>query len=261
MIQTSEYNASIVARENLHGGLFYLWVCPDGGRVVPFEPGQFVSIGCLESRPDSDSPRLITRSYSIGSSAQRQDALELFIVHVDDGALTSWLLDQPSGSRLWLSPRPAGRLTLEGVPPGKDLVLVSTGTGIAPYMSMYRTYRENPPWRRIVIVNGVRYQRDLGYRDELEAAAASDPGLTYIPLVTREPSERGWTGRRGRVQSVLQPERFERLAGFQFSPEESHVFLCGNPGMVDGVEADLLGRGFRAHSRRSPGNIHVEKYW
>ncbi len=261
MIDTSEYNATIVAREELHSGLFYLWVCPDGGRVMPFEPGQFVSIGCLEQQPGDEPPRLTTRSYSIGSSVQRRDALELFIVHVDDGELTSWLLGQAAGTRLWLSPRAAGTLTLEGVPPGKDLVLVSTGTGIAPYVSMYRTYRDDPPWRRIVLINGARYMQDLGYRGELEAAAASDPRLTYIPLVTREAGDSGWTGERGRVQEALAPDRFRRLTGLDLSPEESHVFLCGNPAMVDSIELELSGRGFVTHSRRKTGSIHLEKYW
>lgn len=261
MIQTTEYNASILARENLHEGLFYLWVCPDGGRVMPFEPGQFVSIGCFQDRPDSLLPRLITRSYSIGSSAATRDALELFIVHVDDGELTSWLLEQPAGAPLWLSPRAAGQLTLNSVPTGKNLVLVSTGTGIAPYVSMFRTYRDDPPWRRIVIINGVRFERDLGYRDELEAAAASDERMTYIPLVSRESDDSLWPGLRGRVQAALDPGCFHQLTGFDLTPRDCHVFLCGNPEMVDGVEADLIDRGFRTHSRRDPGNVHVEKYW
>jgi ferredoxin--NADP+ reductase len=261
MISTSEYNATIVARKELHSGLFYLWVCPDGGRVMPFEPGQFVSIGCLDERSGDAPQRLITRSYSVGSSVQRQDALELFIVHVDDGELTSWLLGQPAGARLWLSPRAAGSLTLEGVPPGKDVVLVSTGTGIAPYVSMYRTYRDDPPWRSVVIVNGARYEQDLGYRGELEAAAESDPRMTYIPLVTREAPDCGWSGERGRVQDVLAVDRFRRLTGIDLSPNESHVFLCGNPAMVDSMELELTTRGFTTHSRRVPGNIHVEKYW
>jgi len=261
MIQTSEYNASIVDRRDVHEGLFFVWVCPDGGEAMAFEPGQFVSVGRLEAGEGRARPRLVTRTYSIGSPAQRRDAIELFVVRVDDGEFTSWLQSQPVGARVWLSPRAAGRLTLREVPRGKDLVLVSTGTGIAPYLSMYRTYREDPPWRRIVIINGARKAADLGYREELESAQAEDPLLTYIPLVTRESATSGWEGLRGRVQSVLEPERYRSLVGAPLSPEECHVFLCGNPSMVDDVEAELAERGFRTHARRTPGNIHVEKYW
>jgi len=244
----------------VHDGLFFIWVCPDGGEAMPFEPGQFVSVGRLEAASQRSGPRLVTRSYSIGSPAQRRDAVELFIVRVDDGEFTSWLEEQPVGARVWLSPRAAGRLTLAEVPRGKDLVLVSTGTGIAPYASMYRTYKDDPPWRRIVIVNGVRHAADLGYRAELEAAAARDPRLTYIPLVTRDDAS-GWKGLVGRVDVALDSARFRSLVGAELSPEESHVFLVGNPGMVDSIEAELIARGFTTHSRRKPGNIHVEKYW
>lgn len=261
MIQTTAYNASIVDRRDVHEGLFFVWVCPDGGEAMPFVPGQFVSVGRIESGNSPRSrPRLVTRSYSIGSPAQRRDAVELFIVRVDDGEFTSWLQEQPVGARVWLSPRAAGRLTLADVPRGKDLVLVSTGTGVAPSVSMYRTYHATPPWRRIVIVNGVRHAADLGYKDELEAAAARDPRLTYLPLVTRDDTA-DWDGLVGRVQTALEPERYRTLVGAELTPLDSHVFLVGNPGMVDSVEAELIARGFRTHSRRRPGNIHVEKYW
>jgi ferredoxin--NADP+ reductase len=261
MIQTREYNATIVAREELHPELFHVWVRPDGDEVKPFEPGQFVSIGRLEQSEGDERARLVTRSYSIGSSAHRRDAVELFVVQVDDGEFTSWLADQQPGARVWMTPRAAGRLTLEEVPRDSDLVLVSTGTGIAPYVSMYRTYHDDPPWRRVVIVNGVREVRDLGYRSELEQAAATDPRLTYLPLVTREPEGSNWDGLRGRVGSILEPARFADLTAVELTPERTHVFLCGNPAMVDSAEAFFHGLGFRTHTRREPGNIHVEKYW
>lgn len=261
MIKTDEYNATIVDRLDVHEGLFHLWVRPDGSELMPFEPGQFVSVGRLDDPGDDGKRRLVTRSYSIGSSAHRRDAVELFVVHVEGGEFTSWLRRQEPGARVWMSPRPAGRLTLESVPRGCDLVLVSTGTGIAPYVSMYRTYRDDPPWRRVVIVNGVREERDLGYREELEEAQRGDPRLTYLPLVSRGRETSGWGGLRGRVQTALEPQRFRQLTGVDLAPGAAHVFLCGNPEMVDGVEAELHRRGFATHSRREPGNIHVEKYW
>lgn len=257
MSRDVEYNASIVRREDLHPGLFHLWVAPDGGDYPPFEPGQYVSIG---HRAGDDGP-LVKRTYSIGSSARQRGSLELFIVHVDDGEFTSWLARQPVGARLWLSPRASGGFTLDGFTAGSDLVLVATGTGVAPYISMYRTRRESPPWRRIVLVHGARLVADLGYRRELEAVAQRDADFFYVPLVTREPRSGGWTGRRGRVQSVLESPTFEDITGFALDPRECHVFLCGNPGMVDDLEASLERRGFCKHTPAHPGNLHLEKYW
>jgi ferredoxin--NADP+ reductase len=252
-----EYNASIVRRQDLHPGLFHLWVAPDAGEYPPFQAGQYVSIGHRAGEDGS----LVTRTYSIGSSAHKRESLELFIVHVDDGEFTSWLSRQPIGARLWLSPKASGGFTLEGFPEGRDLVLVATGTGVAPYISMYRTWRESPPWRRIVLVHGARLVADLGYRRELQAVARRDARFFYVPLVTREPEEAGWTGRRGRVDTILEPETFSGITGFALDPAQCHVFLCGNPGMVDGLEASLGKRGFRKHTPLHPGNLHLEKYW
>lgn len=257
----SEYNATIVRRKELHDGLFFLWVEPDSGEYPEFEPGQFVSIGHVDESAGSGERTLITRTYSIGSSARLRSALELLIVHVDDGEFTSWLGERPTGSRLWLSSEASGGFTLDGVRRDKDLVLVSTGTGIAPYLSMYRTLRDDPFWRRIVLINGVRLAADLGYRTELEQAAAADPNLFYIPLVTRESAGSDWTGRRGRVDTVLEPGVYREITGAPLSPQECHVFLCGNPGMVDSLEAELTARGFSRHQEGSPGTLHLEKYW
>jgi ferredoxin--NADP+ reductase len=249
-----KYNATIIERRELHPGLCFLWIKPDDGPFKPFLPGQYVTIGRIISE------ELVTRTYSIGSSANRLEALELFIVLVDDGEFTSRLLGEPEGGRLWLDQQAYGELTLDDVNDQKDLVLVSTGTGVAPYLSMYRTYRAQPRWRRIVLINGVRHAADLGYRRELETVAGTDDAFTYLPIVTRD-AQAVWSGLRGRVQSILVEERFRGLTGFDLSPDECHVFLCGNPDMVDSVEADLTGRGFTIHGPERSGTLHLEKYW
>lgn len=260
MTPTHVYNATIARREDLHDGVAMLWVAPDGGEFAPFLPGQFVAIGRIVDVAGS-APALMKRSYSIGSSANDRRAVQLFIVHVDDGEFTSWLFEQREGARVWLAPKASGGFTLRGFQPGKDLVLVSTGTGVAPYVSMYRTHVDEPPWRRIVIMNGVRFAADLGFRDELEAAAARDPRLVYLPTTTREPAGSAWKGLRGRVGELLDPERYRALVGAPLDPDHCHVYLCGNPSMVEDLERFLTSRGFRKHTPGHPGNLHLEKYW
>jgi ferredoxin--NADP+ reductase len=92
-------------------------------------------------------------------------------------------------------------------------------------------------------------------------ALARGGGVVYLPMVTREPSDSAWEGLRGRVGEALEPARFPTLAGFELDPASCHVFLCGNPSMVEEVEASLAGRGFRKHTRHHPGTLHLEKYW
>jgi ferredoxin--NADP+ reductase len=259
MTQPQPYNATIVARRDVHEALCFLRIAPDETPFPPFAPGQFVSVG--RNMVENGSPSLVKRSYSIGSPATERAYVELFVVHVDDGEFTSWLFAQQAGARVWLSPKASGGFTLDGFTRGKNLVMVATGTAIAPCVSMYRTFRHDPPWRRIVILNGVRYARDLGYREELEESSRSDETLLYLPAVTREPTGNSWKGLRGRVGDFLDPERFRQITGSALAPDESHVYLCGNPEMIEAQEAVLTGRGFRRHTPRHPGNLHLEKYW
>jgi ferredoxin/flavodoxin---NADP+ reductase len=257
MTQPQPYNATIVARSDVHEALCFLHIAPDQKPFPAFAPGQFVSVGC--NVEENGAPSLVKRSYSIGSAASERSHVELFVVRVDDGEFTSWLFAQQVGARVWLSPKASGGFTLEGFTPGHDLVLVATGTGVAPFVSMYRTFRHDPPWRRIIMINGVRQARDVGYRDELESAARTDSRLCYLPSVTRETG--AWPGLRGRVGEFLEPERFQSLVGVPLTPETCHVYLAGNPEMIEDLEAILKGRGFRKHTRGHPGNLHLEKYW
>jgi ferredoxin--NADP+ reductase len=259
MTTRHEYNATIVGRDDLHAGLCMLRIAPDGGAFAPFSPGQFVFVGQIVEENSIRS--LVKRAYSIGSPASERSHVELFVVHIDDGEFTSWLFAQREGARVWLSPKASGGFTLDGFERGKDLVLVSTGTAIAPCVSMMRTFRDAPPWRRVVVINGVRKIADLGYRTELEAAARRDPGLLYLPTVTREPVGPAWTGLRGRVGELLEPARYRQLTGSNLAPGECHVYLCGNPTMIEELEAVLRARGFRKHTRFHPGDLHLEKYW
>ncbi|HEU4929925.1 MAG TPA: ferredoxin--NADP reductase [Candidatus Krumholzibacteria bacterium] len=260
MTPTHEYNATIVRRDDLHEGLAMLWIAPDSGEFAPFHPGQFVAVGRIVESPPAGRV-LVKRSYSIGSSANRRESVQLFVVHVDDGEFTSWLFAQRVGARVWLAPKASGGFTLQGFERGKNLALVSTGTAVAPYVSMYRTYLDDPPWDRIVIINGVRFVADLGFREELDAAAARDSRLVYIPTTTREPSGSPWIGLRGRVNDVMEPQQFRTLAGFDLVPSQCHVYICGNPSMIEDVEAMVVARGFKKHTPGHPGTLHMEKYW
>jgi ferredoxin--NADP+ reductase len=204
---------------------------------------------------------LTRRAYSIASSPLVRDHAEFFVVLVDGGRLTTRLWTLGEQDRLWMDTRAKGTFTFDGVPPDQNLVMVSTGTGIAPFVSLMRTFGTERRWRRLVLLNGTRRSMDLGYADLLTRMDREIPEVTYIPMVSREPDGSSWTGIRGRVQQALEPEVFERSAGFELAPENTHVFLCGNPAMIDSVEQELHTRGFTTHSRRQPGNIHLERYW
>ena len=260
-------NATICRRDDLNDYLSVIRVCPDGGRIPDFEPGQFITLGLLleEAQPSGPaSPartRSVRRPYSIASSNQGVDYLEFLIILVERGRLTTRLWQVEEGGRVWLDQRVHGDFTLRGVPSDTDLVMVATGTGIAPFMSMLRRYRGTGRWRRFVLIHGVRQVQDLAYRAELEAVAASDPSVIYVPLVSRADSEAGWAGLRGRVPLALRDDVYQQLVGAPLHPDHCHVYLCGNPQMIEDVERLLVARGFVPQTRHTPGNLHYERYW
>ena len=252
-----QLNATLVGRQDLHPELSIVSIRPDQGPVPPFRPGQFVTLGLPLEPAERSSPKLTLRPYSVTSAPSMRENVELYVNLVRKGALTPRLWTIHEGGRLYLKPAAGGTFTLDEVRDGKDLVMVATGTGLGPYVSMLRYFRGKDRWRRFVIIHGVRKVADLGYRDELEAAARSDASVLYLPTVTRD----GWPGLQGRVQDVLFTDLYPRRVGAPLSPEQCHVFLCGNPEMVEAVESELVARGFRKHTRRERGNVHKEAYW
>lgn len=260
----SPLNAAVSARFDLNDHLCIVRIRPDSGRVPSFQPGQFMLVGL--PNPDGDAParprpRIVRRPYSIASASHDTDEVEFFVVRIERGRLTPIIWPLGPGDRLWLDDRSRGDFTLAPIPPGRDLVFVCTGTGIAPFISMLRSHRGGGRWRRLALINGVREAGDLGYRRECEQYAAEDASFRYIPLVSRPRDDEKWTGRVGRVQSVLSPAAFEQVAGFQLNPDTCHVLLCGNPAMIQDVAAGLTDHGFTHHTRRNPGNLHYERYW
>lgn len=267
-----ELNAVVSQRIDVAPGLMVLHVAPDAGAVPSFEPGQFAVVGLPASAPrtplsDPEEPRegpdkMIRRAYSIASPSLPGHHLELFVTLVRSGELTPRLFALQPGSRLWLGPKITGLFTLADVPPGQNLVLVATGTGLAPYMSMLRTRLAAGGGRRVAVLVGARHSWDIGYQAELRTMQRLVPEFTFLPIVSRPGEEpTAWNGATGHVQSLWTGGALERAWGVKPTPADTHVFLCGSPAMTEGMQALLEGEGFKVQEKGSPGQIHVEKYW
>lgn len=264
-------NAVVTQKIEVAPGLFIIRVAPDGWRLPPFKPGQFAVLGLPATAPrhplaDPEDvppkPGLIRRAYSIASSSQENEYLELYITVVRSGALTPRLGMLNIGERLWLGAKITGLFTFDDAPAAVSLVLIATGTGVAPYMSMVRSSLDRDTDRRVAVIHGARHSWDLGYRGELLAVERLHPTFAYIGAVSRPDEEPvPWGGETGYVRDVWDRRHLDARWGFRLGPENTHVFLCGNPAMIEQMVARLGTEGFREHTRKSPGEIHVEKYW
>lgn len=211
-----------------------------------FENGEFVTLGL---RPEG---KLIARAYSIVSTNDA-DHLEFLSIHVPDGPLTSRLAHIREGDGVWVNSKATGSLTLRYLQPGRNLYLLATGTGLAPFMSLIRDPEVYKAYQRVILVHTVRTVPELAYRQEIEAR--SGDRLYYLPTVTREPFP---TSLRG-ADLFRSGELFAKLDLPEAEPERDRIMLCGNPHMNQEMTDYLQERQWTMTNYRGVGNFTVEK--
>jgi ferredoxin--NADP+ reductase len=222
----------------------------------------------------ADPDRMIRRAFCIASESKAGQYLEFYLTLILRGELTPRLFNLHVGDRLYVGPKAEGIFTLEKAST-KHVLMIATGTGLAPYMSMIR--RElgvgangrqglRAVWqcngtRQFVVVHGAKHSWDLGYRTELIGLSRHCSNFHYLPLVTRSNEDETWRGRTGYVQDLINTGVVERETGLELAPENFDIFLCGNPGMVDSVFGWAEARGFTRDKGREVGTVHAEKFW
>jgi ferredoxin--NADP+ reductase len=223
-----------------------------------FRSGEFVMIGLPgEGRP-------LMRAYSIASPAYA-DELEFLSIKVPDGPLTGRLQTIHAGDQVYLGRKPTGTLVCDALLPGSRLFLFSTGTGLAPFLSLARDPDIYDRFAQIILVHCVRRVSDLAYRDELTAQLAGDPlvgdqallQFHYIPTCTREPFHT--TGRIGALiddATLFGPPIGGPRA---LDPATDRVMLCGSTGMIRDLGAMLEAIGFDEGSNANPGRFVIER--
>src|SRR5690625_811193 len=207
-----------------------------------FENGQFVMIGLK-----SESGKPLLRAYSI-VSANYEEQLEFFSIKVQDGPLTSRLQHLEVGDEVLVSTKPTGTLLVTDLHPGRNLYLLSTGTGLAPFLSIVRDPDTYERFERVIVVHGVRYIEDLAYDQLLEHDLPSDEllgdliagRLFYYPTVTREPFRH-----RGRITQPIESGRLAADLGLEpIDPAQDRAMICGSPAMLQDISQQLDSMGF-----------------
>jgi NAD(P)H-flavin reductase len=205
-------------------------------REIRFKAGQFVSFEV----PSSSRVPVLTRPYSIASPPDYSDRIILVLNLVTGGPGSTYLFGLRQGDKTRFK-GPAGSFYLRE--DGRDLLLVATGTGIAPLRSMLLTELARDSIRRVELIWGLRSQRDLYYQEEVSKLSRSHPRFSAVTTLSRP--EPGWAGAAGRVTTVVE----KQIA----TVKNVSVYLCGNGGMIKDVTAILNGKGLCP--------IYREKYY
>ncbi len=222
-----------------------------------FENGHFVMIGLKVG----DKP--LMRAYSI-VSANHDDYLEFLSIKVPDGPLTSRLQHLKEGDSLFVSRKPVGTLVMHDLLPGRNLYLLGTGTGLAPFMSIIKDPEAYERFEKVVLVHGVRFVSELAYHDYIRYELPQHEylgeeireKLIYYPTVTREDFLH-----QGRITDLIETGQLCDDIGLpQLNPETDRVMLCGSPAMLKDLTAILNARGFEASPQQGqPGHFVIER--
>jgi ferredoxin/flavodoxin---NADP+ reductase len=222
-----------------------------------FENGQFIMLGLRVA----DKP--LMRAYSI-ASANHEESLEFLSIKVADGPLTSRLQHIQPGEEILVSRKPTGTLVLRDLKPGKRLYLLSSGTGLAPFMSLIKDPDVYERFEKVILVHGVRYRSELAYRDYIEWELTHHEylgeqvrnKLVYFPTVTRERFRY-----QGRITALIQSGKlFEDIGMPALDPNDDRVMICGSPAMLSELSAMLDARGFKISPHvGEPGDYVIER--
>ena len=221
-----------------------------------FASGQFVMLGLeVEGKP-------LLRAYSIASPAWA-DELEFYSIKVADGPLTSRLQKIVVGDELLVGRKPTGTLVLDGLRPGRNLYLVGTGTGLAPFLSLVREPEVYERFDKVIVTHTVREVADLNYREFLSHELPNDPDLgeliapklIYYPTVTREPFVT-----QGRITDLMASGKLFADIGLPpLDRTRDRLMLCGGPSVLADLKTLLLDRDYEEGSIANPGDFVLER--
>jgi ferredoxin/flavodoxin---NADP+ reductase len=221
-----------------------------------FSNGHFTMIGLrVDGKP-------LLRAYSI-VSPNYEPHLEFLSIKVQDGPLTSRLQHIKVGDSIIVGKKPTGTLLIDYLLPGKRLYLLSTGTGMAPFLSIIRDPDTYEKFEQVILVHGTREVKELAYHEYLTnelprhefLGEIVSQQLLYYPTVTREPYKH-----QGRVTTVIENGQLASDLGLPaLNPAEDRVMICGSPGMLRDLKTMMEARGLKEGSTSTPGDYVIER--
>ena len=222
-----------------------------------FRNGHFVMLGLpVEGKP-------LMRAYSV-ASANHDEHLEFFSIKVSNGPLTSRLQHLQPGDEVIVGRKPVGSLVLDDLRPGRHLYLLSTGTGLAPFISIIQDPDTYERFDKVVLIHGVRQVSELAYASFIEQQLPNNEyigemvrdKLIYYPTVTREPFRN-----QGRLTEIIESGRLFRDTGLpSLDPAVDRAMICGSAAMLADSCKLLDARGFQISPRQGElGDYVIER--
>ena len=238
---------------------------PEGFR---FTPGQFARLGIpVASGNNAESASdWVWRAYSI-ASGPFDPFLEYYSIVVPGGAFTSRLSQLREGDTLWMEMQNHGFLTLDRFALAGDLWMLSSGTGLAPFLSLLQDPLTWESFSKIILVHSVRAAPELAYRKEILALRSHEvfgdwaDKLHYQPVITRDQAGAVPGSLATRIPDLIRTGELEKACGQALTLSNSKIMLCGNPEMVSDTRKALKERGFVSARSSRPGQIATENYW
>lgn len=224
-----------------------------------FIPGQFARLGI-----EKEDKSIVWRPYSI-VSADYEEELEFYSIVVPDGEFTQRLKNIKIKDNIYIDKTNYGLLTTDRFEKGKDLWFLSTGTGLAPFISIMYDFTIWEQYQKVILVHCVRTKDELAYQDlingffshEYYADMVKDK-LCYVKIITQENSG---ADLYGRITDLLKNNKLEQYINIPITVANSRVMICGNPDMVGDTRKILTQRDLMMSRRGKPGNMAVENYW
>ena len=263
----------IIYKKHLTDELAILRLKPQEGKVPDFQAGQFVELGVNLLH---DNNRITYRAYSIASPPEEKRHFEFYIKMVSEplpGKVTTAIFNLKEGDPVYWH-YPSGFFTIEdkkvnGSLETRRLVLVASGTGLAPFISYILHLSNTNTCREVILLHGARYAAELGYRDLLESLQTKTQhnwNFKYIPTVSRpnHPLSSGWNGNNGRAESLLIRNnegisKLERIVGERIAPKNSFFHICGYQGTIHSVINLLTPLGFVTNrNKRTDGSFDIK---
>lgn len=242
--------AEVVRQHKWAENLYSLFVKAD---MQPFIAGQFTQIGFYQ-----DDGKVLFRPYSFANSPD-DSTLEFYYTLVETGQLTPRLAKLEPGEQLLVAKKGSGRFILSEVPDSETLWLISTGTGLGPYLSILPGTQVWQRFKHIVCVHSVRHKDHLSHQDLFNKFKACHPEqFHYVPIVTRDEVSGAYNDR---ITNLLKSGQLEKDLGLEITKENSQVMLCGNPDMLHETQALLESRELSLNTFKEKGQITVESYW